>query len=198
MPDLDRPKEYQSWRRWKFITLLGSILKIGTVLRTDSGKGYSLPDEPPMVGLDKLIQDGLPEVTEAKPFTTELLILSMTAFASIKSESDDDFEAGIDIIRNFVTHSFEQDVDKSDLDQLLSKYREGIVAEFQVKNDLYALKQKLDKSQVQVLVDNLYRFVSNYELDSAECKMVFVVAEKLGMSHTDIRRTATRVQKENK
>ena len=198
MTEINRQQEIKSWKRWKIITKISNLLKFGTILRTDSGKGFSLPEEPPMVGLDKLIHDGMSDEPEAEPFTYEMLQFSMTLYSSMKGDSVSDDDAATKFIETFINSASNGQVDQNELKKLLAKYHEGIDGYFQVKNDLFSLKQKLHKSQVHILVENLYRFVSRHELDSPESKLVFDAAERLGMSHTDIRQTATRVQKENK
>ncbi len=75
-------------------------------------------------------------------FTINMLQLSMTVFASVKITTEEDTAEGLEIIHSFIRDSCENELEQHVVDELLSKYHEGITKSGQVKNDLYRLSQK--------------------------------------------------------
>ena len=196
MNEFDRDKELQRWKRWKFLSFIGRVLKVGTGMRTDSEKWSSHNDEPPMLELEKLAREGFKDGTAKGDSNLEILEYTMTLFAAVTRTESEKSDEGSRIIRELIVEFDLPGIGDEAILSLMEKYRAGLGNFQQFRNDLFMLKKRIDRNRLKQLVKYLYRFVYRYGADSQESRQVADIARRLGLSHSDIRFAAVDVKRE--
>ena len=196
MNEFDEDKEIRRWKRWKFLSFIGRLLKVGTVMRTDSVNWSSRTEEPPMEELEKLATEGFKESTAKGDSNLEILGYTMTLFAAVTRTESEESAEGIRIIREFIVESDLPGIGDEAILSLMEKYRAGLGNYQQLRNDLFMLKKRIDRNRLKQLVKYLYRFVYRYGADSPESRKAANIVGQLGLSHSDIRFDAVDVKRE--
>ena len=196
MNEFDEDKELRRWKCWKILNFIGRLFRVGTVMRTDSGKWSSHTEGPPMVELEKLAREGFKEGTAKGDSNLEILEYTMTLFAAVTRTESEESDEDSRIVREFIVESGLPDIGDEAILSLVEKYRAGLGNFQQLRNDLFMLKKRIDRNRLKQLVKFLYRFVYRYGADSQESRQVADFAGRLGLSFSDIRFAAADVKRE--
>lgn len=188
-------KEYRRWFFWRILSRLGWGLKRGTVMRTDSDSLRSHGGEPPMVELERLAEDGLPDESVRNRETVKQLSMGMSLFAAVTRDGSDNIVKGEKLVREFLMELLPDDMDESEIEPMLASYRDDPGKFQQVRGDIFLLKKQVDHQSLKKLVEYLYKLIYPYENNLKESRDIGDFAERLGLSSAEVRMVVADVRR---
>jgi hypothetical protein len=196
-PELNLDKEYRRWQRWKWLSWLGRVLKIGTVLRTDSGDWPSDTGEPPMVELARMAKDGHAGPSPRGKFEPAAIQRAVTIMAAVTRMNGAITEPECELAAKFIAENAPDKMTAEEQAGLLDHFRNDTLTYMQLRNEIYLLTKQIAPLQAKRLTEALFRLANSGGLETKAERDIADLVERLGMSHTDIRLIQSGVRRES-
>jgi uncharacterized tellurite resistance protein B-like protein len=185
--DIEVEKEYRRYRRWKFLSWLGRMFRVGTILRTDSGKWPGGADSPPMVELSKLAKDGLKDAPSRRRLDMDDLQRAILICSEIARADGELTETERELARQFALQNGPESISDEQLTSLLRAFQTGPGGYQRLRNEIFLLKRDLNRHLAKRLVETLFRLAYTGGLEPKESRDAADIAGRLGLEASEIR-----------
>lgn len=190
MNKLQKARERTSWRRWHIFNTLSYYLGFGLVRGFLFGHRppASGQDEPPMIGLDRLANQGLMKpdlVRAAKPVHVEYMIRLSKSVASHDNPPSDKQRK---LVETFLENHLPENNLEQQKSHFLQLFDEFNTEQMNLRGVCYLVKNSIVRTLVLQFIEFLFALEHVSDNESDNRHHIDRIAEYIGISPADIRR----------
>ncbi len=196
MNESDKQKEYRRFRRLDILGKIGWLISF-RFLRPSwwwgRREGLFL-DEPPLVSLAKLAEEGLQNPVDRHKLNEANLQRAMELFAAAMKGDDGFSEDESAIVQEFLKdYAPENLIDE--IDRLIEEVKRSEDTNLQLRNSMFLLKKNVHSSMLKAVVGTLHRIAFLNGFDSKQARNASDMAIRMGLSHTEIRLISSEIRR---
>jgi hypothetical protein len=189
-------EELRRFRRLDVLSKIGWLLSFRFLhpKRWLDREPKSYDDEPPLVSLARLAEEGIQEETHR--LSKDNLDRVNELFASVIKKDGIISDKELELVRKFILEQGYEEVSEQEIEEYLSRIGVYTDNPLKLKNTLHLLKKNSKDSQTKKIVATLYRLAHLHGEDSLQSRKVADYANQLGLSLSDIRHLNTNIKTE--